>query len=237
MNPGPASTISTGPWWQIPLAECQRELNADPTGWSRLEAASRRKAVGPNVFHTTPEMPLLLQFLSRFMNPLVIVLLAAGAISAMTGEVTSFTIILAIVILSVTLDSAQEYRADRAADRLRQSVAVRATVLRDGQWMELTVADVVPGDVISLRAGDLVPADGCVLDARDLYVSRALLTGESHPVEKTTSELTKEATEIQAATNAVFMGTSVVSGSATMQAVKTGRGTAIGEIAHFVTRR
>ncbi len=103
--------------------------------------------------------------------------------------------------------------------------------------MELTVADVVPGDVISLRAGDLVPADGCVLDARDLYVSRALLTGESHPAEKSRSELTKEATEIQAATNAVFMGTSVVSGSATMQAVKTGRGTAIGEIAHFVTRR
>lgn len=237
MNPEPASTISMGPWWQTPLEECQRGLNADSAGLSRLEAASRRKAAGPNAFHTTPDAPLLLQFLSRFMNPLVIVLLAAGAISAMTGEVASFTIILAIVILSVTLDFAQEYRADRAADRLRQSVAVRATVLRDGQWMELAVADVVPGDVISLRAGDLVPADGRVLDARDLYVSQALLTGESYPVEKSPSELTEEATAIQAATNAVFMGTSVISGSATMQAVKTGRGTAIGEIAHFVTRR
>ncbi|MCG3202614.1 MAG: Magnesium-transporting ATPase, P-type 1 [Gammaproteobacteria bacterium] len=237
MNPGPASTISTGRWWQVPLADCQRALSADSTGLSRLEAASRRNAIGPNVFHTTAEAPLLLQFLNRFTNPLVIVLLVAGAVSAMTGEVTSFIIIFAIVILSVSLDFAQEYRADRTAERLRQSVAVRATVLRDGEWAELAVADVVPGDVISLRAGDLVPADGRVLEAHDLFVSQAILTGESYPVEKSPAEVPAETREIQRATNAVFMGTSVISGSATVQAVKTGRGTAIGEIALVVTRR
>ena len=176
------------------------------------------------------------QYLSRFRNPLVIILLVASAISASTGEVTNFLIISCIVLLSVTLDFVQEYRANAAAEKLRQSVAVRTRVLRDGKSQEIAVSEVVPGDVAELAAGDLIPADARVLEARDFFVKQALLTGEAFPVEKRADLPPPTATELAEASNAVFMGTSVISGSARVLVVKTGTGTAIGAIADSVTR-
>ena len=99
-----------------------------------------------------------------------------SAISAFTGEIANFVIISFIVLLSVTLDFVQEYRAGRAAEKLRLAVSVRATVLRDGKPMEVAVADEVPGDIVMLSAGQMVPADGLVLGARDFFVKQALLT-------------------------------------------------------------
>jgi Mg2+-importing ATPase len=148
-----------------------------------------------------------------------------------------FVIINLIVLLSVTLDFVQEYRAGRAAERLRQSVSVRVSVVRDGKPKEVPVTEVVPGDVALLSAGDLVPADGRVLEARDFFVKQALLTGEPYPIEKHSVELTTDATDLQDATNAVFMGTSVISGSARVSVIKTGTDTAIGEIADSLTRQ
>ena len=170
-------------------------------------------------------------------DTLVIILLVASAVSAFTGEVTNFLIIGFIVLLSVTLDFVQEYRANTAAEKLRQSVSVRAIVMRDGKTLEVPVTEVVPGDVALLSAGDMIPADGRVVEARDLFVKQALLTGESHPVEKRPGVLPDAATELQEATNAVFMGTSVISGSARMLVVKTGTATAIGEIADSISRQ
>jgi Mg2+-importing ATPase len=167
---------------------------------------------------------------------LVIILLVASAVSAFTGEVINFLIVSFIVLLSVTLDFVQEYRANAAAEKLRQSVSVRATVLRDGKPLEISVNGVVPGDVVLVSAGDLIPADGSVLEAHDFFVKQALLTGESYPVEKRPGELPDTATDLQEATNAVFMGTSVISGSARILVVKTGPNTAIGEIADSVSR-
>ena len=100
------------------------------------------------------------------------------------GEVANFTIISMIVLFSVTLDFVQERRAGKAAERLRQSVSVRAKLVRDGIPVETPVADVVPGDLVLLSAGDMIPADGLVLEAHDLFVKKALLTGEPYPVEK-----------------------------------------------------
>jgi Mg2+-importing ATPase len=108
-------------------------------------------------------------------------------------------------------------------------------VLRDGKPLEIMVSQVVPGDVVLLSAGDLIPADGRVLEARDFFVKQALLTGESYPVEKKPGVLPDAATDLQEATNAVFMGTSVISGSARMLVVKTGASTAIGEIADSIS--
>ncbi|HYP69048.1 MAG TPA: magnesium-translocating P-type ATPase [Thiobacillaceae bacterium] len=224
------------PWWLDPLSQETADSTAAATGLSNVEAKTRFARFGPNIFREPQKKPLLLQYLARFRNPLVIVLLVASAVSAFTGEVTNFLIIASIVLLSVTLDFVQEYRANAAAEKLRESVSVRAKVMRDGKPMEIQVTQVVPGDVILLSAGDLIPADGRVLEARDFFVKQALLTGEPYPVEKRPSTLPDSATELQEATNAVFMGTSVISGSARMLVVKTGADTAIGEIAGSVSR-
>lgn len=224
-------------WWLNPLAEPQAEQATDAAGLSSVEACSRLAKFGPNLFHDHQEQPLWLQFLSRFKNPLVILLLVASAISAFTGETANFLIITVIVLLSVMLDFIQEHRADKAAESLRHSVSVRARVIRDGKPLEVPVTDVVPGDLAVLSAGDMVPADGWVLEASDLFVKQALLTGESYPVEKRPGALAADATDLQDAANAVFMGTTVISGSARMRVVKTGAGTAIGAIADSLTRQ
>jgi len=203
---------------------------------SGAEAKARLSRFGPNLFREQQSKSLLRHYLSRFKNPLVLILLVASAVSAFTGEVTNFFIISFIVLLSVTLDFVQEYRANAAAERLRLSVSVRAIVMRDGKRLEVPVAEVVPGDLVVLAAGDLIPADGRVLEARDFFVKQALLTGESYPVEKRPGVLPDAATDLQDATNAVFMGTSVISGSARMLVVRTGTATAIGEIADSVSR-
>ena len=224
------------PWWLEPWPREEAERATGATGLSGGEAKARLARFGPNLFRERQERSLLLQYLTRFKNPLVIILLVASAVSAFTGEVTNFLIISCIVLLSVTLDFVQEYRANAAAEKLRQSVSVRATVLRDGKPLEVPVIEVVPGDVVLLSAGDLIPADGRVLEACDFFVKQALLTGESYPVEKRPGMLPDTATDLQEATNAVFMGTSVISGSARMLVVKTGTGTAIGEIADSLSR-
>ena len=224
------------PWWLEPLAAGTADLAAAATGLSGAEAKARLARFGPNLIRGKQDKSLLLQYLTRFKNPLVIILLVASAVSAFTGEVTNFLIITGIVLLSVTLDFVQEYRANAAAEKLRQSVSVRATVMRDGKPLKVAVSEVVPGDVVLLSAGDLIPADGRVLEARDLFVRQALLTGESYPVEKRPGTLPDSATDLDEATNAVFMGTSVIGGSARVLAVKTGAVTAIGEIADSVSR-
>ncbi|WP_292932799.1 magnesium-translocating P-type ATPase [Noviherbaspirillum sp.] len=225
------------PWWLGPLSSEPVDRATEVAGLSGAEAKVRLARYGPNLFRERQDKSLLRQFLSRFKNPLVIILLVASAVSAFTGEVVNFLIISVIVLLSVTLDFVQEYRANAAAEKLRQSVSVRATVLRDGVPSEILVTQVVPGDVVLLSAGDLIPADGQVLEAHDFFVKQALLTGESYPVEKRPGVLPDTATDLQEATNAVFMGTSVISGSARMLVVKTGAATAVGEIADSVSRQ
>ena len=212
-------------------------MAADANGLSSAEAGARLTRSGPNLFRDHQEQSLMLQFLSRFKNPLVILLLVASAISAFTGQTANFVIISVMVLLSVTLDFVQEHRAGKAAEGLRQTVSVRATVVRDGKPLEVPVADVVPGDLAVLSAGGMVPADGLVLEANDLFVKQALLTGESYPVEKHPGALSATATDLQDAANAVFMGTTVISGSARMRVVKTGTATAIGAIADSISRK
>ncbi|SFQ60490.1 Mg2+-importing ATPase [Variovorax sp. OK605] len=177
---------------------------------------------------------LALQFLARLRNPLVLVLLAASAISAATGDAANAIIIALMVLLSVILDFVQEHRAGSAAKKLRASVALQARVLRDGAQLELSVAALVPGDIVLLSAGDRVPADARLLQARDFFVNQSLLTGESSPVEKQASAPAGTSTELQDALNAVFMGSTVVSGSAQVLVMATGAHTALGEVAHSI---
>ena len=222
-------------WWKDDAWLALGQKPEAALGLSAEQAAQRLAEVGPNRFGQTSALPGWRQYLRHFRNPLVLTLLLASGVSAVTGEVTNFLIIACIVLLSVTLDFWQEMRAGQVVERLRQSVAVRATVLRAGQWQEHPVADLVPGDVVQLAAGDLVPADGLVLQARDFFVNQSVLTGESWPVEKHTGA-PATLDDLQDATHAVFMGSSVVSGSAQVLLVRTGSGTAMGEVAGSLSR-
>ncbi len=218
-------------FWNLPAEALQSQLGALPAGLSQREAHARTARFGPNTLRDYGERPLLIQYLSHFKNPLVMVLLAASAVSALTGEITGFVIIWAIVLMSVTLDFIQEYRAGRAAEQLKKAVAVRATVLRDGHSQEIQIAGLVPGDVVLLAAGDLIPADCRLLEAKDFFINQALLTGESYPVEKHARELSVPVEDLSQAENTVFMGTSVISGMARAMVCRTGADTAVGDIA------
>ena len=210
--------------------------NAILAGLSSAEATERLRQHGTNLIAASHRRSLALEFLSRFRNPLVLLLLAASAISFMTGDATSFYVISAIIFLSVTLDFAQEYRAERALEKLRESVSCTATLLRDGIAVELPLREVVPGDVAFLRAGDVIPADGVLLEARDLFVNQALLTGEPFPVEKHLhAPPDAKVADLDAAPQAVFMNTSVVSGTARMLVNRTGAGTRLAGIARQLT--
>ena len=208
------------------------------SGLTQLEAAAQLKRVGPNLLRPALQRAVALQFLTHFRNPLVLILLAASAISALTGDVTGALIIALIVLMSVTLDFVQAYRAGRAAERLALQVAVTASVLRDGKTIDLPVAQLVPGDVVMLSAGNLVPADARLLEAQDFFVNQAQLTGEPYPVEKRVASAPDRLSQDGASTqwtletgDAVFMGSSVVSGSAKVLIGRTGSASALGQIA------
>jgi Mg2+-importing ATPase len=224
------------PFWQQDIAAVLDQLGSTHNGLTAVEAAERLAEFGPNLLHPVKKRLLFLQFLAKFHNPLVLILLVASIVLALTGDVTSFIIIAVIVLISVTLDFVQEHRAGQAAERLRMSVAVRGQVLRDGKPHETPVADLVPGDVVLLSAGDLIPGDGRVLEAKDFFINQSLLTGEPYPVEKIPGELSGEA-EIVSASNAVLLGTSAVSGSARVLICRTGTDTVLGNISDTLTAK
>jgi P-type Mg2+ transporter len=224
------NNASSGAFWQTPLDELERQLGASANGLSSTEAAARLLRYGANALDSQQKYSFLLKVLSRFRNPLVLILLAAAVISGFTGDIASLGIISTMVLLSVLLDSVQEYRAEQAAEQLKISVALKEQVLRDGREVTIRADQLVPGDVVLLAAGDMVPADGRLLEAKDFFVNEGLLTGESYPTEKRVAAEGMVNVDVAQAANAAFMGTSVVSGSAKLLLCKTGNATQLGEI-------
>ena len=186
---------------------------------------------GYNEFAKTQKRSIIVESLSHAVNPLVGILLIAALISGLTGSVTNAVIIIFMVILSVVIDYYQSHRSLRAMEQLKSQVAATATVLRDNAWRDIFAKEIVPGDIIKLTAGDLVPADALLITAKDLHVQQAALTGESLPVEKEISSTPITSTDITAAENMVFAGSSIVSGIATAVVVTTGQNTEFGQIA------
>jgi len=217
--------------WNRPLERVLADLSATPGGLASEEAERRFRIYGPNDALTRRRRPLWLSFLSRFGNPLILILLLASALSALTGDVASFVIVVTIVLLSVVLDFTQEVRAEKAVEALRRSVALRAEALRNGHVTAILVEELVQGDVVELMAGDIVPADCRLLKSRDLFVNQALLTGEPFPAEKHAVDLPAPVREPAAAVNTVFMGTSVISGTASALVCRTGRLSVLGALA------
>ncbi len=200
-------------------------------GLTSQEARERLSQYGPNDPTPVRRGALIHELLILFVNPLVILLLVAGIASGLLGQKADSGIIIVLVLLGVIINFVQTYRSQRAIERLREHVSLSATVLRDGKWEEIKRHEVVPDDLIRLSAGDMVPADSRLLQARDLYVQQAALTGESMPTEKHAHPGEKDAEGTPDAPDLVFLGTSVVSGTATARVLKTGQQTAFGAIA------
>jgi Mg2+-importing ATPase len=218
------------------LAQLLAHLGTSERGLDEEEAQRRLAQFGPNdpaPVRTTTALTELARF---FANPLVLILLAASAVSAVLGQTVDAAIIAAIMILSGALNFFQTYRSQRAVTRLREQVAPTATVLRNGRWIELPRRLLVPGDLIRLSAGDLVPADAGLIWSRDLHVHEAALTGESMPVEKYPTNESFKPQDIEDP-NLIFLGTSIVSGIGTAAVMATGARTAFGDIAARLAAR
>ncbi|HET9670638.1 MAG TPA: magnesium-translocating P-type ATPase [Casimicrobiaceae bacterium] len=194
------------------------------SGLSGRVARERLATYGPNIVGGAARHGIVVEYLLHFRNPLVVLLIAASAVLGSTGETTSMTIILVIVLASVTLDFVQEHRAERALARLQATVAVTARVLRDGTLRDVPVAGIVPGDLVVVRAGDVVPADGTLVETDRLFVDEAALTGESFPAEKRVGD-------VAAGHGTVRMGSSIASGSGRFVVDATGAATALGAMA------
>ncbi len=227
MNAADPMTVENLPW-NVPLEGLLGDLRTTRDGLSSREARRRLAEYGRNDAMVRRRRPLWRQIIDRLGNPLVLILLFASCLSAWTGDVTSFAIIVVIILLSVVLDVVQQRRAENTVDALRRSVGLKAQALRDGASHEVPVDRLVPGDVVELEAGAIVPGDCRLIAARDCFVNQALLTGESFPVEKKTAELAAPTEDISAAVNFVFMGTSVISGTARALVCRTGRATELG---------
>lgn len=226
--------IINNDFWQNPLSQIFQDLNATQNGLSQPEVINRIKKFGTNEISPQKETLAIYQLLRRLKNPLIILLLVTSLISLLLRQTSDFFIITVMVFMSVVLDFFQEYTANKAAKKLRDSLTLKAKVLRDGSLHIVPVKNLVPGDIVYLKAGDMIPADGRLVWANHLFVNQAILTGESYPVEKNANDLSashKTPAPLETATNSVFMGTSVISGDAHMVVCITGDKAYMGSIA------
>jgi len=234
VQPRPAGEMNNP---HVPVAILFAQLHTSEQGLSDQEAQRRRARFGANEPVQAQRASGIAQLLLLLANPLVAILLIAALISGVLGDKINAAIIVTIVALSIALDFIQTHRSQQAANLLREQVAPTATALRDGHWIELPRRDLVPGDIIRLTAGDLVPADARLIHALELHVQQAALTGESLPIEKEATDDEPTPPSHADARNMVFLGTSIVSGTATALVTATGSNTAFGDIATWLAAR
>lgn len=219
-------------------------LNSHSQGLTSEDVLDRRSKYGLNeIVHERTRWQTQLR--RALINPFNILLVILAGVSYATDDLKGAVTLAAMVIISVSLTFVQEFRSSRAAEKLKKMVQTKATVLRrerneeNSEWVsqrhEVPIAEIVPGDVIILSAGDMIPADLRLLSSKDLFVSQSAMTGESIPVEKSASSEPSKLKEVLELKNVCFMGTNVVSGTASAIAVKTGGETFLGSIAKSVS--
>jgi P-type Mg2+ transporter len=167
-------------WNRTPDALCA-ELHCSRDGLTTRDAEARLAQYGPNADAVAKPASFFGAIARRLLEPLSLILLAAGIVSAITGDTIGGSIIVTILAFSIGLDTIQEGHAVKAAEVLRRSVALKAEVKRDGAFRAVVVEAVVPGDVLRIKAGDIIPADALVLESRALTTGEAALTGEPFP--------------------------------------------------------
>jgi P-type Ca2+ transporter type 2C len=232
----PAATAGTAATWHsLEVDEAAAWLETSPAaGLSGRESAKRLAEHGPNELAAARAVAPWRLLLEQFRNVLILILLAAVGLSVVLGHVTEAIVIAAIVLLAAVLGFIQEYRAERAIEALSRMAAPTATVVRDGKEIDITAQELVPGDVMLLRAGDHVSADGRLAQAVNLQVEESALTGESLPVEKHTEALADGKLPVGDRTNMVYAGTAIGYGRGSALVVATGMGTEFGGIARLL---
>jgi Mg2+-importing ATPase len=223
-------------YWTLTPDEALDHARSRPDGLTDTEAAARLLTYGPNHVRARRPLSRARVFVAQLRSPLLLLLLFAAAVSGLTGAWMDAGLVFVIVAASVGIGYWREYAAQGAAEALELGLRTHTTVIRLGRPLPIPVDDVVPGDVVQLAAGSLVPGDGVVLNATDFFVSEAVLTGESFPVEKQTGVSPANAS-VAARTNCVFLGTNVRSGNAKCLIVRTGMRTEFGAIAGRLKRR
>jgi len=220
---------------KLSLDELYRELNTSPDGLSLKDATHRLNTQGENVVDKGRRKSAWLVLVSQFRNWLMIALLIAAAIAYGLGQHLDAGVISSLVLLSVVLGFLQEYRAERALEKLAEYISRKSRVKRDSEWIEVDSKKIVVGDLVEIRIGDIVPADLRLIELDGLLVNESTLTGESMPVLKTVEKIT--GAEPQHLKNMAFMGTSVAEGIGKGIVVSTGSATFLGKTASILARQ
>jgi Mg2+-importing ATPase len=211
------------------------QLNTSPNGLGENEVEERLEHFGANVVAQEKRTTFLARLWENLKNPLVILLSGLAVVSYLTGDLRATVVILVMVVLGVVLRFVQESRADHAAEQLKAMVSTTATVIRGGTRQEISLRDLVPGDIITLAAGDMAPADVRMIAAKDLFLDQAALTGESMPVEKFAAPAAANITNPLELNNISFLGSNVESGSGVAVVIHTGSSTYFGSLANSIT--
>lgn len=232
---GPASGSSGSPfaWHARPADEAIEALGSSQQGLTGAEADRRLDDHGPNELPARDPESLLSRIARQFKNVLIYVLLAAAAFSMMLGEWVDSVVILAVVVANAVVGFVQEGRAERSLDAIRRMVSPSAAVIRDAHRLSLPATEIVPGDLVLLKAGDRVPADLRVIRADNLRADEAVLTGESAPVDKSPAPVPADA-ELGDRHSMLYSGTLVAAGQGVGLAVSTGAGTELGRISGMI---
>ncbi len=224
------------PFWSIPATEMLQQLHAEKEGLTSDEARQRLARYGSNLLKPKKRSDVLTLLLGQFKSPIILILLFATGLSFGLSDPVDAFIILAIVLASGLLGFWQERGATNAVEKLLAIVQIKAAVLRDGGPTEIPVEEIVPGDVVILNAGGIISGDCLVQESKDLFVDEATLTGETYPVEKSVGVLAAD-TPLGQRTNALWMGTHVVSGNAQAVVVQTGKQTEFGKVSERLNLR
>ena len=209
-------------------------LKSTPTGLTNAEAAQRLAEHGPNELQAAHRISPWTILFEQFKNVLIVILLVATALSAVLGHGIEAIAIAVIVLFAVLLGFVQEYRAERATEALRQMATQIATALRDREEVKIPARVLVPGDVVLLRAGDKIPADVRLIEAVNLHIEEAALTGESVPIEKSAAPLTNGELALGDRKNMAYAGTAATYGRGRAVVVATGMHTEFGKIAQML---
>lgn len=219
-------------WYQFSIPEVLTILKTDvDKGLNTKEALARLGEFGLNQLQEFKRSSPLKMFIGQFTDFMVLVLIAAALISGMLGEYADALTILAIIIINAILGFVQEYRAEKSLEALKKLTSPEAKVIRDGKQTVVSADKLVPGDVLLVEMGDKIPADARILEATNLEVDEATLTGESHPVKKSSETITATEVGIGDRTNTLFLGTAVTRGRGKAVVIATGMDTEMGKIA------
>ena len=228
--------MSEQPYYRQTAEEALAAKNASSGGLTDQEARRRLEQFGPNKLSEGKKKSTLQIFLEQFKDLLVIILIIAAIISAVSANAESTIVIFAVLILNAILGTVQYLKAEKSLESLKAMSSPTAKVLRGGVRVEIPSADVVPGDIVLLEAGDMVVADGRILENFSLKVNESSLTGESEGVDKTADVITADQVALGDQKNMVFSGSLVTYGRATVLVTGTGMDTELGKIAALMNQ-